>query len=204
VDVTEEFPDHNRQEKSKMKRLFIRIAFMSPICVLLAGHQPTLAADPGVRAILMTETNREPAPAFRLPDASGHHILLANYRGKVVLLNFWATECGGCRLEIPWFIEFDRTYKAQGLQTVGASMDISYEGLKGPEEGWARVKPFVAAHKVSYPVLLADDHTTKAYAVDALPTTYLIDREGRIAATYTGTVDKGDVETNIRMLLHEH
>jgi peroxiredoxin len=186
-----------------MKKLLTQMALM-PVCVLLAGHQPALAADPGVRAILKAETNREPAPAFRLPDASARYILLSNYRGKVVLLNFWATECGGCRLEIPWFIEFDRTYKAQGLQTLGASMDISYEGLKGPEGGRARVKPFVAAHKVSYPVLLADDHTTKAYALDALPTTYLIDKEGRIVATYTGLVDKGNVETNIRMLLHEH
>ena len=157
-----------------------------------------------VRAAVTAEKDRKAAPDFELKDATGKNVKLSDFKGKVVLLNFWATECGGCRLEIPWFIEFDRTYKAQGLQTLGASMDISYEGLKGPEEGWARVKPFVAAHKVSYPVLLADDHTTKAYALDALPTTYLIDKEGRIAATYTGLVDKGNVEINIRMLLHEH
>lgn len=185
-----------------MRKPLIRMVMM-PLCALLLGQGTAIAADPGVRAVLKAEKDREQAPAFRLPDASGRSVPLSDYRGKVVLLNFWATECGGCRVEIPWFIEFDRAYKSKGFQVLGASMDIVYEGLKGPEEGWARVKPFVTAHKVSYPILMADDQTTKAYRVDALPTTYLIDKRGRIAATYTGLVDKADVESNLQTLLRE-
>jgi cytochrome c biogenesis protein CcmG/thiol:disulfide interchange protein DsbE len=185
-----------------MKKPFIRIAIV-PILVLLLGQGTAIASDSGVRAILKVEKDREQAPAFRLPDASGRSVPLSSYVGKVVLLNFWATECGGCRVEIPWFMEFDLAYKSKGFQTLGVSMDIVYESLKGPEEGWARVKPFVTARKMNYPILMADDQTTKAYGVDALPTTYLIDKKGRIAATYTGLVDKADVESNLRMLLRE-
>jgi len=60
-----------------------------------------------------------------------------------VLLDFWATDCGGCKLEIPWYMEFDRAYKSKGLAVVGVSMDILYEGLKNAEQGWTKVKPFV-------------------------------------------------------------
>jgi len=86
-----------------------------------------------------------------------------------MLIDFWATECGGCRLEIPWFIDLDHAYKSQGLQTLGLSMDIPYEDLKSPAEAWARVNPFVKEHHVSYPILLADDAVTKAYSITALP-----------------------------------
>ena len=80
-------------------------------------------------------------------------------------------------------------------------MDILYEDLKGPAEAWSLVNPFVAAHKVDYPVLMGDDGITKRYSVNALPVTYLIDRRGRIAATYVGIVDRANIEANIKTLL---
>ena len=75
--------------------------------------------------------------------------------------------------------------------------------LKEAKEGWLRVNPFVQVHKVKYPILMGDNLVTKAYDINALPTTYLIDKIGRIAATYLGLVDKGDVEANIKTLLKE-
>ena len=114
-----------------MRRLFAGIKIV-PIWALLLGQGVALAAEPpGVRAVIQVAKDRKSAPAFRLPDASGREVSLSKYRGKIVLLDFWATECGGCRVEIPWFMEFDRSYKSKGLDVVGVSMDILYEN------GWS-------------------------------------------------------------------
>jgi peroxiredoxin len=162
------------------------------------------AADPKtVRAPLLNATDREPAPVFRLMNAEGKPVSIAAYRGKVMLLDFWATECGGCKVEIPWFMEIAEAYNGKALAVVGVSMDILYEGLKGASEGWNKVKPFVREHKVNYPILMGDDLVTKQYDVQALPATYLIDRKGRVAATYIGVVNKDDVEAHIKALLLE-
>jgi thiol-disulfide isomerase/thioredoxin len=129
---------------------------------------------------------------------------ISNYRGKVVLLDFWATDCGGCVLEIPSFIELQREYKDKGFAAVGVSMDISYESLKDAAEAWGRVRPFMAKHGVNYTILMGDDAVSKAYALDTFPATYLIDKSGRIAASYVGIlVDKENVAKNIRSLLAE-
>jgi peroxiredoxin len=86
---------------------------------------------------------------------------------------------------------------------IGVSVDISYEDLKNSNEAWSRVEPFVEAHKVNYPILMGDDQVTKRYDIQALPLTYLIDKRGRIAASYAGVVDKDDVESNIQAILKE-
>lgn len=144
------------------------------------------------------------APPFRLTDASGSAVRLSDYRGKVVLLDFWATECGGCKVEIPWYMEFERAYKDKGLTVVGVSMDVWYENLKDAEEGWNRVRPFDQAQKVNYPILMGDDQVTKAYNIHSLPATYLIDGNGRIVLSYVGVLaDKSALEANIKHLLME-
>jgi thiol-disulfide isomerase/thioredoxin len=86
-----------------------------------------------------------------------------------VLLNFWATECGGCRIEIPYFMEFAEAYRDKGLAVIGVSIDVSYEKLKDSKEGWSRVAPFVQTHKVNYPILMGDNQLTKTYDIQALP-----------------------------------
>jgi peroxiredoxin len=172
------------------------------LIVILMGAWNAHAADPPtVRAILQPVADRQPAPAFVLTDAAGKRVRLSGYLGKVVLLDFWATECGGCRVEIPWFIELEQRYKDKGLAVVGVSMDILYENLKDSNEGWSRVKPFVRAHKVNYPILMGDDRVTRLYGIQALPVTYLIDKNGRIAATYAGLVDRNDADANIKTIL---
>jgi len=166
-------------------------------CLSAAPNEPAR-----IRATIQEPQRREAAPAFRLSDASGKTVTLSKFRGKVVLLDFWATECGGCVLEIPSFIEI-AAKKTKDLEVVGVSMDIFWEDLKSAKEGWQHVRPFVKTHGVNYPILMGDDKTFKTYKLDALPVTLLLDKKGRIAATYAGIVDKSNIEENIQLLARE-
>jgi cytochrome c biogenesis protein CcmG/thiol:disulfide interchange protein DsbE len=146
-----------------------------------------------VRADVKPEDKRKPAPDFTLKDATGKPVKLSEYKGKVVLLNFWATWCGPCKLEIPWFIDFEKQYKDQGFSVLGVAMD---------DEGWQVVRPYIEEKKVNYRVLMGDDMTAQQYGgVDSLPTTYIIDREGRIASIHVGLVSKSDYQNEISELL---
>lgn len=168
--------------------------------VMIVG---SVAAQKAVHATLEPVADRKGAPAFTLRDRSGKAVDLSKYNGRVVVLNFWATDCGGCRTEIPWFVEFQKKYKRRGLTVVGVSMDILYEDLKGPDEAWPLVNPFVAAHKVAYPILMGDGVVTTAYDINALPATYLIDRSGKVATKYIGLVDRDNLQSNLEALLSE-
>jgi peroxiredoxin len=121
---------------------------------------------------------RKEAPDFALKDANGATVHLSDYKGKVVLLDFWATWCCPCKVEIPWFMEFEQQYKDRGFAVLGVSMD---------EGGWTEVKPYVEKQKINYRILLGNDQVGEAYGgVDSLPTTFLIDRDGRIASKHEG------------------
>lgn len=132
------------------------------------------------------------ASDFSLPDAHDTAIRLSDYRGKVVLLDFWTTYCGACNIEIPWFIEFQNTYKDRGFTVLGVSLD---------EEGWKVLRPFLEDKKVNYPVVLGGDEIADPYGIQALPTTFLIDRHGLIAASHVGLIDKAQFEAEIEALL---
>jgi peroxiredoxin len=170
---------------------------------LLAATPLDAQGSKTVRVTVQPEQQRMLAPEFSLKDATGNTVRLSAYRGHVVLLDFWATACGGCVEEIPAFIEITQAYSGKGLATVGVSEDIVYEDLKGPEEAWSRVKPFVRDHKMRYAVLMGDEQVTAVYGIKALPVTYLLDSRGRIAATYVGVVDRANLEANINLLLSE-
>ena len=137
---------------------------------------------------------RKAAPNFELKDTDGHSVALSDFRGKVVLLNFWATWCGPCKTEIPWFVEFEKRYKGEGFAVLGVALD---------EEGWTVVKPFLNEAKVNYRVMLGNDSVSQQYGgVDSLPTTFILDQNGGIASTHVGLVSKSDYETEIKELLH--
>ncbi len=141
---------------------------------------------------LKPESQRKAAPDFSLKDANGKTVQLSDYRGKVVLLNFWATWCGPCKLEIPWFVEFERKHKDQGFAVVGISMD---------DDGWDAVRPFISQMGVNYRVLVGNDEVAQNYGgVDSLPTTFLIDRAGKIAAVHIGLVSKSSYEKDLEEL----
>jgi cytochrome c biogenesis protein CcmG/thiol:disulfide interchange protein DsbE len=137
---------------------------------------------------------RKPAPRWKLPSMTGGNVQLADYKGKVLLLNFWATWCAPCRTEMPWFSEFAEKYKADGLAVVGISVD---------DKGWNVVKPFVAdtSHGINYTILLDTMDLTVMYKLGTMPKTVLIDRDGKVAAIHNGLVEKEPFEGEIRTVL---
>lgn len=181
-----------------------RIAITLMIASTLGVLAPVAAyGQHDVHAMLVAKADRKPAPTFHLAALNGKVVQISDYRGKVALVNFWATACGGCILEIPSFVELHQKYEKSGFTAVGISADIPYEGLKNADEAWARVRPFVASHKLNYPILMGNNAVIDAFGFPSYPATYLIDRSGKIAATYVGVVDKNDVEANIKTLLAE-
>lgn len=133
------------------------------------------------------------APAdFKLTDAKGATISAAKYRGRVVLINFWATWCHGCKEELPWLVQYQRDYRRKGLTLIGISMD---------EDGWKAVRPFLKKTKLNYPVVIGNEQLAQKYGLEAMPMTVLIGRDGTVAAAYAGVVDRAGCERQIRELL---
>jgi len=146
-----------------------------------------------VKAAVKPEKERKLAPDFTLKDSTGATVKLSDYRGKIVLLNFWATWCGPCKIEIPWFVEFEQSYKDRKFAVLGISLD---------DDGWESVKPYLETHKINYRVMVGTDALSQMYGgVDSLPTTFVLDREGRIAAHHVGLVSKSDYQHDIESLL---
>ncbi len=128
------------------------------------------------------------APDFAAADLNGKRVSLADHKGKVVLVNFWATFCGPCKVEMPWLIEFQQKYGERGLVVLGLSMDP--EG-KSVIEPWLAEQPQDEAGRriaVNYPILLGNDDIAEKYTVFGLPTTLVVNREGRIVMRFVGLV----------------
>ena len=173
------------------RRLFHTAALLVALAAIATAADPSFA-----KADLIPPQDRKPAPAFILKDAAGKTARLQTYRGKILLLDFWATWCHGCKQEIPWFTEFQSRFGERKFRVVGVSMD---------EGGWPVLKPFLASNPIPYRMLLGDEPTSHRYQIENLPDTFLIDRRGKIAAAYRGSmVDRANVESNIRALMAEH
>ena len=133
------------------------------------------------------------ASDFELKTSEGKTVQLSKLKGKVVLLNFWATWCGPCRAEIPDFLEVYKQYKEKGFEIVGVSLD---------EEGWSVVNPFVQQYKIKYPIVIGSGKLVKEYGgFEFIPTTFLIDKKGAIVHTFTGAVTKAELERRLKDIL---
>ncbi|MCY4511651.1 MAG: TlpA disulfide reductase family protein [Acidobacteria bacterium] len=154
------------------------------------------ARRPASTPRLVPAAQRAEAPAFTLPALEGGSATLADYAGRVLLLNFWATWCRPCRIEMPWFAEFQDAFAARGFAVLGVSVD---------DAGREVVRRFLDQSRVDYRIALADsvEQLAPFGPVTVLPTTWLIDRRGRVAATHVGLVDRTVLEADIRQLLAE-
>jgi cytochrome c biogenesis protein CcmG/thiol:disulfide interchange protein DsbE len=162
------------------------------LALYLAGCSQSLK---DIEANIKPEASRKKAPGFSLKDANGDTVKLADYQGKVVLVNFWATWCGPCEVEIPWFVEFEQKYKDRDFAVLGISMD---------DDGWKSVRPYIASHKINYRVVIGSELVSEQFGdVQALPTSFLVDRQGRIAVNHIGLVDKRDYSNEIIKLIDD-
>ena len=163
------------------------IAAVSFATVLLNGNR-SMASDAN-----KTEKTTV-APSWELQDLDGKTIHSSDFKGKVVVLDFWATWCPPCRAEIPGFIELQKEYQARGLAVVGISVDQTSSDT---------VKSFAKKLGINYPVVLTDTKIVDAYGgIDGLPTTFIIDRKGRIVKQHLGFTEKSEIESEIKSLLN--
>ena len=137
----------------------------------------------------------KPAPDFTLQDLNGEQVRLSDFKGKIVILNFWATWCPPCIREIPDFIELYEQYNDKGLEILGISLD---------QAGISVVKSFAQKNKINYPVMMNEGRIDQAYGgITSIPTTFIIDPAGNIRKTYTGLREKAVFEADIKELLPE-
>jgi peroxiredoxin len=135
----------------------------------------------------------DPAPNFKLKAADGTTVELNKLKGKVVLVNFWATWCPPCRAEIPGMMKVYDKYKAKGLEIVGISVDNG---------GWDDVRPWLEKHPITYPIVVGDANLAQAYGgIHNIPTTFLVDRKGNIAMKHVGGLTEEEFEKMVKKAL---
>lgn len=170
-----------------------------------ASRGELVPAAPGDVPQQISPLMGKPAPDFTLEDLGGNKVSLSGFNGKPLLINFWATWCGPCKIETPWLVELQNEYGRMGFEVVG----ISTEGddLKPDDkEGWAHDKDaiakFVKEYHMQYPVLINGDSLANDYGgLDAMPTSVYVDRTGKVVAVQLGITSKDDMVVNVKKTL---
>jgi thiol-disulfide isomerase/thioredoxin len=181
------------REKTAVKKLKLLVGALSAMVLVVGLYLVNQYwISPAVRIQARSSGDHPLAPGFSLTDITGKPLKLSDYQGKVVMLDFWATWCGPCRIEIPWFIELQKRYGGQGFAVIGISMDDSSEP----------VVDFYRQLQMNYPVAVGNERLGELYGgVLGLPTTLLIGRDGRIYAKHVGATDIDVFEAEIKQLL---
>jgi len=157
-------------------------------------HASGRSAGQTVTPATANSTKAKIAPDFTLQSLDGRSVKLSDFRGKAVLLNFWATWCAPCRVEMPWLVEFHKQYESQGLEIVGVSMDDA-----GQETA---IADFIKERNVNYPILKGNNEVADVYGgLRFLPQTIFIDRDGNIVKTTYGIESKDKFEESIQHLV---
>ena len=164
--------------------------------MLIPDKGEAAAADDGSNPA--PKLQGKPAPGFTLVDLEGKKVSLSDFRGKPVLVNLWATWCGPCKLEMPWFQEFSQKYAGQGLVILGVAAD---------DAGKTAIASTAKKLGVTYPILLKDDKIEDAYGgADYIPESFYVDRSGKVMLATAGISDGGqggkdEIEANIKRLI---
>jgi len=171
---------------------------LTAAALLLAGSFPAASQQASVAIADGAGCTPKIVPArlnYTLKDQDDRKVKLSDFKGKVIVLNFWATWCGPCKVEIPAFVELQKAYEAQGVQFVGVSVDDTA----------AKLRPYIAEHSMNYPVLQgkSNEGLLDAYGpLAAVPTTYLIKRDGNVCKRHSGEVSKDVLERELAALIH--
>jgi len=159
------------------------------------GSTPEMTADEN-----STPLNGKIAPGFTLPDLNGNKVSLSSYKGRPLVVDFWATWCGPCKVEIPWFEKLHDQYASQGLEIIGVSADDLDKD--DPEKLFTEkrdIADFVQKMHMNYPILIDAQSIENSYGgLDALPTTFFIDKNGKIVASTIGLAPRDEIEADIR------
>jgi len=163
-------------------------SYLKTIFLLLAGTDFFLGG-----ALTQAADSKKAAPEWQLSDVDGKAVKLSDFKGKVVILDFWATWCPPCRREIPGFVSIQRKYADKGFTVIGVSVD---------EQGPSVVKPFMHQLGMNYPVVMGTPKVVLDYGgITAIPTTFVIDRQGDVVTAYEGFTDQATFESVIAPLL---
>ena len=183
------------------KGIFIGLGVVALLAVMVwADHKFPAASAPGAaNASAQTPTD---APTVTLKDLNDKDVTLQQYKGQVVLVNFWATWCAPCKVEIPWMIEFQQKYSPRGFTILGVSMD---------EDGKKAINPFIEKERfdvngqqqaMSYPIFLGNNEIAEKFGgILGLPTSMLFSRDGKKVRTIVGLVNHDDISKAIESLL---
>jgi len=185
----------------RLKRIGLILTSLAAMAIFVLWAN-RVTQTPSARAAKKTKEDKPFSPDFTVKDLKGRDISLSQFKGKVVLVNFWATWCGPCRIEIPWLIELQDKYSARGFTVLGVAMDEEGKSVVGPFVQKERFKVNGALQSMNYPVVLGDDAAAdKLGGMVGFPTSVLLSKDGRVVKRVDGLLSYQEIDQAIQSQL---